>query len=119
MGTSTALTPRISRTLMRLAPTTLPTARPGLPRTAASIPIASSGTLVPRDTTVRPIIMGRMPSQDARLVPARRSISAPMTSATSPPATSSQSVIDHPLGAMDAGSAATTRWQSFDDNVRR
>jgi hypothetical protein len=58
-----------------------PTARPGLPLTAASIPIASSGALVPRDTTVRPIIIGRMPSHDARPVPARTSTSAPTISA--------------------------------------
>ena len=39
--------------LMRLAPTMLPTARPGLPCRTASMPTASSGRLVPSATSVK------------------------------------------------------------------
>src|SRR5262245_50172654 len=94
----------------------LPTARPGLPPRAASIPTASSGTLVPSDTTVRPIIIGRMPSHDARPVPARTSTSAPMISATSPPRISNRSSAPPPARYRSAfpGREDRTRRVAYD-----
>jgi hypothetical protein len=50
---------RINRILTRLVPTMFPTARPGLPLTAASIPIASSGTLTTGAVSVQPYIPSR------------------------------------------------------------
>jgi hypothetical protein len=47
-------------------------------------PTASSGMLVPIDTTLRPINIGGIPIKAATLVPARMSISAPTTSPTKP-----------------------------------
>ena len=43
----------------------LPTANEPLPSVAATTPTASSGMLVPIETTVNPTMMGRMPSRDA------------------------------------------------------
>jgi hypothetical protein len=48
-GAITAARPRITSTLNRFEPTTLPTTMPGSPRAAATMPVTSSGALVPKD----------------------------------------------------------------------
>jgi hypothetical protein len=83
-GQSRALSPRMKRMLNVLVPAMLPTASDPAPISAASIPTASSGRLVPTDTTVRPISIGGMPIKAASRVPARTRISAPTISAKSP-----------------------------------
>jgi hypothetical protein len=50
--------------LTTLVPAMLPTASAPLPSDAATTPTASSGMLVPIDTTVRPTTIGLIPSRD-------------------------------------------------------
>jgi hypothetical protein len=88
-GATSALRPRISRTLAMLLPTTLPTAMAGAPRSAASTPIASSGALVPNATTVRPTTSGDKPVATASRAAPRIISSAPPTSSTRPTISSS------------------------------
>ncbi len=76
-GQRRAASPRISPTLKMLLPTTFPTARAALPRAAASRLTTSSGAEVPKATTVRPMITGRMRRARARL-------EAPLTNPSAP-----------------------------------
>jgi hypothetical protein len=55
-----------------------------MPSVAATAPIASSGMLVPIDTTVKPITIGGMPSRPASREPPRMRTSAPRINAMSP-----------------------------------
>ena len=57
--------PRISSTLQMLLPTTLPSARSGLPASAEPTDTAISGALVPKATTVRPTTSGETPKETA------------------------------------------------------
>jgi len=83
-GAITAASPRITNTLKILLPTTLPTTIPGSARAAAMIPVTSSGALVPKETTVRPITNGLIPSARAADAAPRTSNSAPATSKARP-----------------------------------
>ena len=79
-----------------LVPAILPIAIAPASLTAASIPTASSGRLVPIDTTVRPTSSGDTPSRVAILAPPRTSASAPTTSASRPAAISAYCCIPDP-----------------------
>ncbi len=68
-----------------LLPITLPTAMSPLPLSEACTLTAVSGALVPKATTVRPMISGGMPKRLASLAAPRTSASAPTTSSTRPP----------------------------------
>ncbi len=70
--------------LTTLVPAILPTAISPLPSSAAVTPTASSGRLVPIDTTVSPTSMGLIPSLDAGCAPPRTITSAPIARATRP-----------------------------------
>ncbi len=67
-----------------LVPAMLPTASAPLPSPAATTPTASSGKLVPIETTVRPMTIGLMPNRPASPTPPRTITSAPTTSAANP-----------------------------------
>ncbi|MNY72538.1 hypothetical protein D3C86_2111180 [compost metagenome] len=67
-----------------LLPTALPMAMSPLPARAACTLTAVSGALVPKATTVRPMISGGMPNCAARRAAPRTSTSAPATSSTRP-----------------------------------
>jgi hypothetical protein len=83
-GRISALSPRISNRFTTLVPVMLPTASDALPSVAATTPIASSGTLVPIETTVRPITMGPMPNWCAIRDPPLTTNSEPMINAVRP-----------------------------------
>src|SRR5262249_28354069 len=61
-----------------------PTANAPLPSAADTTPTASSGMLVPIDTTVRPTTTGLIPSRDANFPPPLTITSAPTTRAPRP-----------------------------------
>ena len=65
-------------------PAMLPMAMEALPSVAAVIPTASSGILVPKDTMVRPMIMGFIPISTAKRVAPRNNSSAPSMMMTNP-----------------------------------
>ncbi len=71
-------------TLRILLPITLPTVMSGRPVTLAPMDTASSGELVPRATTVNPMISGGMPSANAMRDAPRTSPSAPAINNTNP-----------------------------------
>src|SRR5262245_48698243 len=119
IGSSAALRPRISNRLTRLVPTMFPTARPALPPRAAPIPTASSGTLVPIETTVSPIIIGLMPSHEARPVPARTITSAPTISATSPPTICSALIMGPPRTCGGSRALAAQQLRRFHEQEDR
>ncbi len=75
----------MNSTLKMLLPTTLPSAMSGEPPSAEPTLTAISGALVPKATTVRPMISGGMPAAAARREAPRTSNSAPSTSTTNPP----------------------------------
>ncbi len=67
-----------------LLPTTLPRAMSEAPVKLARTLTASSGALVPKATTVRPITNGEMPKAEARREAPRTRASAPTTRKTAP-----------------------------------
>src|SRR6056297_1000896 len=83
-GTIIAETPRMNNTLNILLPTTFPTAILDCPESADSMLTASSGELVPKATTVRPMTSGEMPIREATLDAPRTSDSAPIIRKISP-----------------------------------
>ncbi|EZP44973.1 hypothetical protein BW35_00342 [Micrococcus luteus] len=83
-GTTSADSPRMSRTLMMLLPTALPTASPGSSRSTAPTLTANSGADVTADTTVRPITNDEIPKRPASADAPRTKNSPPKTSSTSP-----------------------------------
>ena len=76
----------MSSTFTVFVPAMLPTARAPFPSSAASIPVASSGALVPTATIVRPMMIGGIPSRLANSAPPRVTSSAPMIRKSSPAA---------------------------------
>ena len=70
--------------LAMLLPSTLPIARSGLPSSAAPTDTATSGALVPKATTVRPITSGEMPHDSAMREAPRTKASAPAMRAMRP-----------------------------------
>ncbi|MOA45170.1 hypothetical protein D3C78_1675420 [compost metagenome] len=74
----------MNSTLKMLLPTTLPTAMSPWPAKADCTLTAISGALVPKATTVRPMISGGMPNWAARRAAPRTSTSAPATSRIRP-----------------------------------
>ncbi len=83
-GAITAHSPRISRTLNRLLPTTLPMAISPWALNADWVLTAISGALVPKATTVSPTIRGEIPKPAARRAAPRTSTSAPITNKIKP-----------------------------------
>ena len=83
-GCRSATKPRIKSRLSVFVPAMFPTASEPLPRWAASIPIASSGALVPMATIVTPMTIGEIPSRAAIRVPPRTMSSAPPITASRP-----------------------------------
>jgi hypothetical protein len=83
-GSINALRPSTNSRLTTLVPAILPTASAPLPSTAATTPTASSGMLVPIDTTVRPTTIGLIPGRDAALALPPTITSAPTTRALNP-----------------------------------
>lgn len=79
-----ALKPRMKRTLNILLPTTLPRAISGCPLKVDCKLTASSGELVPNDTTVKPTTRGEIPSEEAMRDAPLTSKSAPNINNTSP-----------------------------------
>ncbi|MNN25702.1 hypothetical protein D3C81_1391850 [compost metagenome] len=84
IGVISADRPRMNSTLKMLLPTTLPTAMSPWPAKADCTLTAISGALVPKATTVRPMISGGMPNWAARRAAPRTSTSAPATSRIRP-----------------------------------
>jgi hypothetical protein len=76
--------PRIKRILKILLPKTLPSAMSAWPAMDDLMLTASSGELVPKATTVSPIIRGEIPSPEAIFEAPRTKISAPTIRKTSP-----------------------------------
>ncbi|CAM5489405.1 hypothetical protein SSTU70S_03016 [Stutzerimonas stutzeri] len=74
----------MNSTLKMLLPITLPTAISPWSATADCTLTAISGVLVPKATTVRPMISGEMPNCAASRAAPRTSNSAPATSSTRP-----------------------------------
>ena len=66
-------------------PSTLPSASPGLPRSAAATDAASSGSEVPMATMVSPITVSLMLNSRAMSIAPVTSKLPPPTSSTSPP----------------------------------
>lgn len=64
---------------------TLPTARSTLPLKLDCMLVANSGELVPKATTVRPIMSGLIPRKAAKREAPRTSNSAPLNNKISPP----------------------------------
>ena len=88
MGATMAATPTMSNVLKILLPTTLPTARSGVPLMADIRLTKNSGIDVPMATTVRPITIWGMPMRSANATEPSVSLSAPHNT-TATPATSS------------------------------
>ncbi len=76
-----------------LLPMTLPTAMSGLPSRVAPIDTISSGELVPKATTVRPMTTGLMPMLEASPEAPRTTSSPPTTSTAKPTTAATTSVI--------------------------
>ena len=83
-GPMRAAIPRTSRTLAMFEPTTLPTARSGLPSCTAWKVTASSGADVAKATTVRPTTRGDIPTAAAIPLAPRTRSSPPATRVTNP-----------------------------------
>ena len=77
-------TPKTSKMLTMLLPTTFPTATSALPVSAACKLTPSSGALVPNATTVKPITSGVIRNDAASAAAPRTKNSPPMTSNNSP-----------------------------------
>jgi len=65
-GDVTKVTPRIKVRFMKQLPTILPNANSKCPFLTASTLVISSGTLVPKATTVAPMTTGGIPTLEAR-----------------------------------------------------
>ena len=83
-----------------LVPAMLPIASGPASLMAESMPMASSGALVPTETTVRPTTTGGTPSAPASAAAPRTSTSAPTMSSASPAATSRMAAV---MGAPAVG----------------
>ena len=109
-GRISALRPRISSRLTMLVPARLPTASAPLPSRAETTPMASSGMLVPMDTTVRPMTIGLIPNRAATSAPPRTIMSAPNTRAARPTRNPTASVsIATSLSAMSSRATSGRR----------
>ena len=84
IGLISAVTPRISATLVMLEPYALPSASPGLPCNAASADTAISGADVPKPTITMPTSSGGMPKCRAVAAAPSTKRSALHTSSTRP-----------------------------------
>lgn len=84
MGAISAVIPSISSSVRVFVPVMLAIANSPLPRNAALILIAISGALVPKETTVNPIIIGLTPIRAASFEPARTIVSPPAIKAAKP-----------------------------------
>ena len=114
-GAIAADRPSTSNRLTMLVPATLPMASGPASLMAESIPMASSGALVPTEITVRPTTTGGTPSAAASADAPRTSTSAPTISIARPAATSRTAFIgasggapmDHPVihGRRQSGRA--------------
>ena len=89
-GAMSAAMARMRPTLAMLLPTTLPTAIPPAPASAACTLTTSSGALVPKATTVSPITSGVRPRRSARLAAPRTSALAPPVSSAIPTSTNAR-----------------------------
>ena len=96
-GVTRALTPKMSPMLAMFEPITLPSAIPALPRSAAVRLAASSGALVPKATTVKPMTRELTPSRRARRDAKRTSRSPPTNSPPSPRTMRSAATFRRPL----------------------
>ncbi len=74
----------MNSTLKMFEPTTLPNARSPCPRSTDITLTAISGELVPKATTVRPMISGGIPKRPASPEAPRTSASAPLMSSATP-----------------------------------
>jgi hypothetical protein len=83
-GVTTADNPKIIRTLKILLPTALPKAISPCPVALDITLTASSGALVPKATTVNPIINGDIPNAAADFAAPLTNASAPTISNTNP-----------------------------------
>ena len=84
MGAIRAPTPRISQLLATVLPTTLPSAMPGEPISAASTLATSSGVEVPKPTSVSQIISSDTPMRRATATAPRTRKSPPAASRAKP-----------------------------------
>jgi hypothetical protein len=84
-GCTSAVTPRMRSRFETLEPTTLPTAIPGAPASAALTLVTSSGAEVPNPTSVTPMTSGDIPSRLATATEPRTRPSPPSNRSTRPP----------------------------------
>lgn len=84
IGATRAATPTMSRALKILLPTTLPTARSGVPLRAETTLTQSSGMEVPRATMVSPMTIWGTRSRSATATAPSVSRSAPQRTSTTP-----------------------------------
>ena len=109
-GRIRADTPKMSRMLAMLLPTTLPRAMSLLPLTPAEILTNSSGADVPKATTVSPTAVGDTCSPLASRAAPSTKRSAPLIRTTKPSNSKSEAtnmtVFRHPLDGRNRGFAA-------------
>ena len=85
IGATSDATPTMSKVLKTLLPTTLPTAKSGVPFTADTRLTQNSGIDVPIATTVRPIIICGIHNRSAMPTAPSVSLSAPHNTRAMPP----------------------------------